>query len=97
MQTKLQSPIIQFAKVSVGYVIKPTEPTNKNIKENMTYLIIKEIKLSNTSIYNVVSFTDNLDKANDMLQGYNLIEKDDNVVYSIVKYEQPLKLEREAQ
>ena len=97
MQTKLQSPIIQFAKVSVGYVIYPTEPTNKNIKENMTYLIIKEIKLSNTSIYNVVSFTDNLDKANDMLQGYNLIEKDDNVVYSIVKYEQPLKLEREAQ
>ena len=34
MQTKLQSPIIQFAKVSVGYVINPTEPTNKNIKEN---------------------------------------------------------------
>ena len=96
MQTKLQSPIIQFAKVSVGYVINPTEPTNKNIKENMTYLIIKEIKLSNTSIYNVVSFTDNLDKANDMLQGYNLIEKDKkNVVYSIAKYEQPLKLTKE--
>ena len=33
MQTKLQSSIIQFAKVSVGYMIKPTEPTNKNIKE----------------------------------------------------------------
>ena len=63
----------------------------------MMYLILKEIKLSNNSIYNVVSFTDNIDKANDMLQGYNLIEKDDNVVYSIVKYEQPLKLEREAQ
>ena len=61
----------------------------------MMYLIIKEIKLSNTSIYNVASFTDNLDKANDMLQGYNLIEKEENVVYSIVKYEQPLKLERE--
>ena len=59
------------------------------------YLIIKEIKLSNTSIYDVASFTDNLDKANDMLQGYNLIEKEENVVYSIVKYEQPLKLERE--
>ena len=60
------------------------------------YLIIKEIKLSNTSIYNVVSFTDNLDKANDMLQGYNLIEKDKkNVVYSIAKYEQPLKLTKE--
>ena len=63
----------------------------------MMYLIIKEIKLSNTSIYNVVSFTDNIDKANDMLQGYNLINKENNIVYSIVKYEQPLKLEREAQ
>ena len=62
----------------------------------MMYLIIKEIKLSGTSIYNVASFTDNLDKANDMLQGYNLIEKEKNVVYSIVRYEQPLKLEREA-
>ena len=63
----------------------------------MMYLIIKEIKLSGTSIHNVASFTDNLDKANDMLQGYNLIEKEKNVVYSIVRYEQPLKLEREAQ
>ena len=62
----------------------------------MMYLIIKEIKLSGTSIYNVASFTDNVDKANDMLQGYNLIEKEKNVVYSIVKYEQPLQLEREA-
>ena len=62
----------------------------------MMYLIIKEIKLSNTSIYNVASFTDNLDKANDILQGYNLIEKEEDVVYSIVRYEQPLKLEREA-
>ena len=55
----------------------------------MMYLIIKEIKLSDTSVFNVVSFTDNLDKANDMLQGYNLIEKEKRVVYSIVKYEQP--------
>jgi uncharacterized protein with NRDE domain len=67
-----------------------------NRKEKMMYLIIKEIKLSNTSIFNVVSFTDNFDKANDMLQGYNLIEKDNkNVVYSIIKYEQPLKLTKE--
>ena len=87
--------MIQFAKVSVGYVINPTEPTNKNIKENMTYLIIKEVKFTSSSIYSVVSFTDNLDKANDMLQGYNLINKEDNIVYTIVKYEQPLKLERE--
>jgi len=59
------------------------------------YLIIKEVKFSNSSIYNVASFTDNVDKANDMLQGYNLINKEDNVVYSIVKYEQPLKLTKE--
>ena len=60
-----------------------------NRKAKMMYLIIKEIKLSNTSIFNVVSFTDNFDKANDMLQGYNLINKEEKVVYSIVKYEQP--------
>ena len=61
----------------------------------MMYLIIKEIKLSNNSIYNVCNFTDNLDKANDMLQGYNLINKEDNVFYTLVKYEQPLILEKE--
>ena len=61
----------------------------------MMYLIIKEVKLSNSSIYNVVSFTDNLDKANDMLQGYNLINKEDNVIYTLVKYEQPLILKKE--
>ena len=61
----------------------------------MMYLIIKEVKFTSSSIYNVVSFTDNLDKANDMLQGYNLIEKEENVVYSLVKYEQPLKLTKE--
>ena len=61
------------------------------------YLIIKETKFTDDSMYQVVNFTDNLDKANDMLQGYNLINKEEKVVYSIVKYEQPLKLEREAQ
>jgi len=61
----------------------------------MMYLIIKEVKFNNSSIYNVASFTNDLDKANDMLQGYNLIEKEDNVVYSIVKYEQPLILKKE--
>ena len=59
----------------------------------MMYLILKEIKLSNNSIYDVCNFTDNLDKANDMLQGYNLINKDNKVVYSLVKYEQPTQKE----
>ncbi len=59
--------------------------------KNMTmYLIIQETKFDNIdSIYHVSNFTDDLDKANDMLQGYNLINKDNKVVYSLVKYEQP--------
>ena len=68
----------------------------KNRKVKMMYLIIKETDydmLDNS--YNVINFTDNLDKANDMLQGYNLINKRKDTSYSIVKYEQPLKLTKE--
>ena len=62
----------------------------------MMYLIIKETDYENLdSTYRVMDYTSDVDKANDMLQGYNLIKKEDNVVYSIVKYEQPLRLERE--
>jgi hypothetical protein len=69
----------------------------KEVK-NMMYLIIQETKFANIdSVYSVCNFTNDLDKANDMLQGYNLINKNEDVVYTMVKYEQPLKLEREAQ
>ena len=62
----------------------------------MMYLIIQETKIANLDSVNYVcNFTTDLDKANDMLQGYNLINKKEDVVYSIVRYEQPLKLERE--
>ncbi len=63
--------------------------------KNMTmYLIIQETKFENLdSVYHVSNSTDNLDKANDMLQGYNLINKDNKVVYSLVKYEQPIQKE----
>ena len=62
----------------------------------MMYLLIQETKFTNMdSVYYVCNFTTDLDKANDMLQGYNLIKKEDSVVYSIVKYEQPLKLTKE--
>ena len=55
----------------------------------MMYLLIQETKFDTIdSIYNVINFTTDLDKANDMLQGYNLIEKETNVFYTIVKYEQ---------
>jgi hypothetical protein len=62
----------------------------------MMYLIIQETKFANLdSVYYVCNFTTDLDKANDMLQGYNLINKKEDVVYSIVKYEQPLILKKE--
>ena len=63
----------------------------------MMYLIIQETKFDSIdNIYQVINFTNDIEKANDMLQGYNLIEKDKkNVVYSIIKYEQPLKLTKE--
>jgi hypothetical protein len=65
--------------------------------KNMTmYLIIQETKFDNIdNMFNVINFTNNLEKANDMLQGYNLINKDNRVVYSIVKYEQPIQKEVE--
>ena len=62
----------------------------------MMYLIIKEITFKNLdSVFDVINFTNDIDKANDMLQGYNLINKEDNVFYTLVKYEQPLILEKE--
>ena len=65
--------------------------------KNMTmYLIIQETKFENLdSVYHVSNSTDNLDKANDMLQGYNLINKDNNVFYTLVKYEAPKQKEVE--
>ena len=41
------------------------------------------------SVYEVCNFTNDIDKSNDMLQGYKLINKKDNVFYTLVKYEQP--------
>ena len=63
----------------------------------MMYLIIQENRFDNIdNLYNVINFTNDMNKANDMLQGYNLVEKNKDVSYSIVKYETPLILEREA-
>jgi len=62
----------------------------------MIYLIIKETDYENMdNTYRVMDYSDNLDKANDMLQGYKLIEKDEKNFYSIVKYETPLVLTEE--
>jgi hypothetical protein len=63
----------------------------------MIYLIIKEIDYNGTldNSYRVMDFANDVNKANDMLQGYRLIEKDERVVYSIVRYESPLILTKE--
>jgi hypothetical protein len=61
------------------------------------YLIIQETTFKNVdSLFNVINFTNDIDKANDMLQGYNLINKDNNVFYTLVKYEAPIQKESEA-
>ena len=62
----------------------------------MIYLIIKEIEYENMdNTYRIMDFATDIEKANDMLQGYKLIEKQDNVSYSIVKYEKPVVLTKE--
>ena len=62
----------------------------------MMYLIIQETKFDSIdNIYQVINFTNDIEKANDMLQGYSLINKQDSVIYTLVKYEQPLKLTKE--
>ena len=55
------------------------------------YLILKETSFDTIdSIYDICNFTTDIDKANDMLQGYKLVEKNKDVFYSMIKYEQPL-------
>ena len=62
----------------------------------MIYLIIKEIDYENMeNSYRVMDFATDIDKANDMLQGYKLVEKNKDVFYSIVRYETPLVLTKE--
>jgi len=62
----------------------------------MMYLILKETTFDTIdSIYDICNFTTDINKANDMLQGYRLVEKAKNVSYSMLRYEQPLKLTKE--
>ena len=63
----------------------------------MIYLIIKEqIYEGLNNSYFVVDQTEDLDKANDILRGYNLINKTNkNILHSIIKYESPLVLTKE--
>ena len=62
----------------------------------MQYLILKHTPYEyiNDS-FDIVSATDNFDEANNRLQGYQLIDEDKSVSYSILKYEKPLVLTKE--
>ena len=62
----------------------------------MQYLILREIEYQNLdNSFDVMNQTTDINKANDMLQGYTLINKDKDTTYSIVKYETPLVLTQE--
>ena len=53
----------------------------------MMYIIIKEKYYQGfENSYDIQDYTDNQDKANDMLQGYQLINQDKNTKYKIVEY-----------
>ena len=67
-----------------------------NRKENMTYLILKHTPYEYIKdSYDIVSATDNLDEANNKVQGYRMINEDKNISFSILKYEPPLILTEE--
>jgi len=62
----------------------------------MIYLIMKHTPYEyiNDS-YDIVSSTDNLDEANNKVQGYRMINENKNISFSILKYEPPLILTEE--
>jgi len=62
----------------------------------MIYLILKERHYSNIdNSYDIVESSNDIDKINDKLRGYQLINDDKNVSFSIVRYESPLLLTEE--
>jgi len=53
----------------------------------MMYIIIKEKYYQGIeNSYDIQDYTNSEDKANDMLQGYELINQDKHTKYQIVKY-----------
>ena len=62
----------------------------------MMYLILRERHYSNIdNSYDIVASSKNIDVINDKLKGYQLINDDKDIVYSIVRYESPLLLTEE--
>ena len=62
----------------------------------MQYLILKHTPYEYIKdSFDIVSTTNNLDEANNRLQGYQLIDEDKSNSYSILKYEKPPFLTKE--
>ena len=62
----------------------------------MMYLILKERHYCNIdNSYDIVASSKDADIINDKLRGYQLINDDKDIVYSIVRYEGPLLLTEE--
>jgi len=62
----------------------------------MIYLILKERHYDNIeNSYDIVESSDDIDKINDKLRGYQLINDNKNISFSIVRYESPLLLTEE--
>ncbi len=62
----------------------------------MIYLIMKHTPYEYVNdSYDIVSSTDNLDEANNKVQGYRMINENKNISFSILKYEPPLILTEE--
>ena len=71
-------------------------PINNTERKTMMYLIIREIDYDTIdNSYDVMEYTTDMEKANDMVQGYRLINKREDTTFSIVKYESPLLLTKE--
>ncbi len=63
---------------------------------NMMYLILKERHYDSIeNSYDIVESSNDIDKINDKLRGYQLINDNKNISFSIVRYESPLLLTEE--
>ena len=62
----------------------------------MIYLILKERHYDNIeNSYDIVESSNDIDKINNKLRGYQLINDNKNISFSIVRYESPLLLTEE--
>ena len=64
----------------------------------MMYLIIKEKNYDSVdNSYDIQDYTDKSEIASEMLQGYDLINQDQSVKFTIVKYDSHFKFKKEVE